>query len=298
MTRRQLQAMGAMRGHAGQPRWQEMAAGIALSLLFHGTILFVALFGVWCAGGIEEEEGEEYDLVFDDVELLALGEERDPHALPRLTGDEGSPPDPDSMAEITEDDPEVAVEPEVEPEVEDLPDPEEVERQRREEEEARRERERRRAEQERQRRMQEALGRFESDGRGDEAPEGSPHGIAGGTATDADQANMLQTYHMRLLRAIERHWEIPSTISDTELQQLAGLVRVHVRITDAGHISEFQFQQKSDHEQFDESIERVLRQFQAQHGGSQLPMPEEEVIRQQITSRGLTLTNWERVQRR
>ena len=272
-----------------------MAAGIALSALFHGTIIGIALFGVWCSSGeVEEEEG--YEVVFDDVELLALGEEPDPHSLPRLTGDEGSPPEADEIVDVVEEEPEVPVEQEPEPAEEAEPDPEELERQRREEE-ARREEERRRAEEERRRRMDEALGQFESDGRGDEAPEGSPDGIAGGTATDADQADMMQTYHARLLREIERHWEIPSTVSDGELAGLAGRVRVYVSLDTNGYIQSFEFRRKSGHEQFDDSIERVLRQFDASDGGNRLPMPEEPVIRQEITNRGLTLTNWESVQR-
>lgn len=288
----------APRGRREEASWQEMAAGVALTLFFHGLILVTAVFSTWCAGA-EEEPTETVEVAFDDVELLALGEEPDPHALPRLTGDEGAPPATDEMVDVVEDSPEPDTAPEPEPEPEQ-PDPEEVERQQeleRQRQEARREEERRRAEEERRRRMEEATGRFQAEGRGDEAPEGSPEGVAGGTVTDADRADMMQTYHARLLRAIERHWEIPSMIDDAELEQLAGRVRVYVELDDAGHVVNYDFRRKSDHEQFDDSIERVLRQFHHRHGGHQLPLPEQTEIRAEIVSRGLTLTNWETVQR-
>ena len=286
----------------GRPRAsrnREMAAGIALSFFFHGTILLTALLGAWWTSG-EEEEVEEYELVFDDVELLALGEEKDPHALPRLTGDEGAPPDVEEVVDV---EPETQPEP---PPEEIEPDPEQIdeearleeERRRAEEQRQREEERRRRAERERRQRLDEALGEFDTEGRGDEAPEGSPEGVAGGTATDADMANMRQTYHARLLRAIERRWEIPTTVSDSELEQLAGQVRVSVNISGQGHIVDYNFHQTSGHEQFDDSINRVLREFQAHEGGHQLPLPEHEEIRQEIINRGLTLTNWERLQRR
>ena len=278
-------------------RWREMAAGVALTIFFHGTILITALFAAWCGGG-EPEPEEEYAIVFDDVELLALGEERDPDSLPRLTGDEGTPAEQDEVLDIGDDEP-PEPEAEVEPEIEqdDEPDPEELRRER-ERREAEREAQRQREEEERQRRMNEATGRFQTEGRGDEAPEGSPDGIAGGTATDAEQANMMQTYQARLLREIERRWEIPSTISDGELQQLAGRVRVFVRLNDQGHVVEFDFRRQSGNEQFDGSIRRVIRQFEASDGGNRLPLPEEPQIRSEIINRGLILTNWETLQGR
>lgn len=298
MTRRSLQAVG---GRGRRSHNQEMAAGIVLSFLFHGTIIFTALLGAWWSSG-EVDEEDEYELVFDDIELLALGEEKDPHALPRLTGDEGAPPDVEEAVDVEPD-----LEPEPPPE-EMEPDPEQIqeeeeeaqreEERRQAEEERRREERQRRAEEERRRRMAEAMGQFDTEGRGDEAPEGSPDGVAGGTVTDADLANMEQTYHARLLRMIERHWEIPTTVSDSELQQLAGRVRVSVTLSAQGHIVDYTFREKSGHEQFDDSIERVLREFQAHEGGRQLPMPDESEIRQQIINRGLTLTNWESLQRR
>ena len=287
---------------AGTPRpdWPEIAAGIALSALFHGGIILMALVSLWLATGETEEEEEGYEVIFDDVQLLALGEERDPNALPRLTGDEGAPAEPDVVdpdLEPTEAD----VEPEIDPDPTEESDPEEAERQRREEEarleEERRVEEERRRREARQRRMQEAAGRFDAEGRGDEAPEGSPHGVPEGTVTDADMADMEQTYYARLLREIARHWEIPTTIADHEVSGLAGRVQVYVELSPQGHVERYEFRQKSGNEQFDESIERVIRQFQASGGGEQLPLPETEEIRQAVLQQGLRLQRWEHMAR-
>lgn len=265
-------------------RWPEIVAGVALSVLFHGAVVATLVIGAWIGPLFGEEETEEpVELEFQDVELLALGEEPDPHALPRLTGDEGVPQEP----EMVEPDPEV--EPDEPPEEETEPDPEQLERER--EERRRRERE------ERRRRMDQALGEFEEEGRTGEAPEGHPDGVVGGTTTDPDAADMVQTYQARLLQTIERHWEIPTVITDSELQQLAGKVRVHVQLTADGRIEDWEFRQKSGDDRFDRSIERVLQVFDVDEGDEELPMPEHEDVRAEILRRGLILSHWEHVQR-
>ena len=289
-------------GDQGSAQWSEMAAGVGLTLLFHGLILATALLSGFCTGSQlpDEEDDDALELVFEDVELLALGEEPDPHMMPRLTGDEGTPAPAEEVVDLVDDQ-----EREEPPPPESELDPEELERQRqadeqrRREEAARREEEaRQRAAEERRRRMQEATGRFQQEGPGDEAPHGSPDGVAGGTTTDADRADMMMTYQARLLREIERFWEVPATISDGELRSLAGRVRVFVNINSQGHVQDYEFRTRSGNEQFDDSIERVLRQFSASQGGNRLPLPEQPQIREQIVERGLLLTNWENVQRR
>ncbi len=282
---------------------QEMWVGLGLTLFFHGSLVLLAGLGMWLAGEVEPEDEDTVELVFDDVELLALGEEREPDQMPRLTGDEGQPLDSDEVAEV---DPEAPTE-EPEPDAEVDPDPpeeepseaeleEQRERDRRaEEERQRREEEERRRQ--RQQRLDDRLGEFEADGRGDQAPEGSPEGVEGGTVTDPELANMEQTYHARLLQTIERHWRIPTVISDEELRELAGRVAVRVELSDEGFIERYDFRQRSGHEEFDASIERVLREFQVDHGGQTLPMPDQDEIRDGLVRQGLLLSNWEYLQR-
>ncbi len=291
--------------HLGAMGRQEMWVGMGLTLLFHGTLVALAVLGLWLADGVEEEDDDALELVFDDVELLALGEEREPDQMPRFTGDEGQPLESDDVAEVDPEAPPEPPEPDAEVDPEPTEEEEEVdeeaeqrERDRRaEEEERQRQQEQEERRRERQRRMDEALGQFDADGRGDQAPEGSPEGVEGGTVTDADMANMEQTYHARLLQMIERHWRIPTVISDEELQELSGRVSVRVELSEEGHIEDFEFRQRADHDEFDASIERVLREFMADHGGHTLPMPEQDDIREQLVQRGLILSTWEHLQR-
>lgn len=281
------------RGRPGdRPDWRQVSAGLGLSLVFHGLVVAALVLSVVWASTEETEETEEVE--FQDVDLLAIGEEPDPDSLPRLTGDEGTPPE----AADVQPDPEVEPEPQPQPEPEPDPEPDEdaeqLERQR-QEEEARRQQQEEQRRQERQRRMDEALGRFEEEGRGDEAPEGHPDGVAGGTVTDPDEADMFETYTVRVLQAIERHWEIPAFLSESEIDDLAGQVEVGVRLTDDGHIDRLDFRTNSDNRHFDDSVERALRQFKADEGGEALPLPEDDEIRRGVLDQGLVLRNWERL---
>lgn len=293
MTQADLQT-GWRRRHDG--RWREKVAGIVLSLVFHGGLVAVA--GVSLLLSAQEPDEEPHEVVFDEVDLLALGEEVDPDALPKLTGDEGAPAPVEEVAPEAEE-PEPVAEPEPEPEPEEgvEPDPEAIEEESPEDDAESDEERRRREDEERRRQMDEALGEFEASGRTDDAPEGSPMGVEGGTASDADEADMVQTYHARLLQEIERRWEVPATLSDSQLKDLAGQVRVFVQLDDDGHIRSYEIREHSENDQFDASIERVLRQFQADDGGEVLPMPEQEQIRREIIHRGLMLTNWETLDR-
>ncbi len=277
----------ARAGKRDPVRWPEVAAGVVMSLFLHGGIALVAVIAALVAP--EVEPTETLDVVFEEVELLALGEIRDSAELPRLPGD-FSPPEADTVVidpTVEEPDPQPATEPE---DVE--PDPAAIQRQR-EEEEARQEEEERRAREERQRRREAALGRLDSVGPGDDVPEGSPLGVEGGTVSDEALANMMQTYQVRVLQEIQRYWEVPATLSEQELQQLYGRVRVHVRLSESGHVTSYRILARSGNEQFDGSIERVIQRFERQRGGRTLPMPDQADLRREVLRQGLTLTNWE-----
>ncbi len=145
--------------------------------------------------------------------------------------------------------------------------------------------------------MDDALGEHRREGRGDEAPEGHPDGVEGGTALDPDQADMTQTYHSRVSQVIGEHWVIPTLISDDEVDELAGRIRVVVRLTEQGHVDSYEFREKSGHQEFDASVERVIREFEADTGGLTLPLPEQEGLRAMALDGGLILQSWEHVPR-
>lgn len=275
-----------MRG-GNSSHWQHIAAGAALSALFHGLVIAGLVLSIWWTP--EEEESEYYDVVFEELDLLALGELPDPNALPRIAG--GAPPVAveDEVVLEPEREPEAIVEPETPREPE--PDPEAIRRQR-EEEEARREEEQRRRREERRRQMERELSEFEAEGRGSGAPVGSPDGVPEGTVSDAALANMQQTYQARLRREIQQHWQVPVTIPDEELRRLVGRVRVYVRLSADGYIEEYEFTARSDNDQFNDSVERVLRRFERRTGRS-LPMPSQPELQREVLRQGLNLNVWD-----
>lgn len=278
-----------------RPRVGEIGAGIALSLLFHTLVAAALVVSAFWSPDTEEQQPEEQpeEIEFQDVELLALGEPPDPDQLPRITGDEGAPPDTDDVVP----DPQVDPEPDPSPQPDEQPDPDpadppddpEPEQAQTEPEE----RQQQRRDEQRRRQMDEALGRFEQQGPTDEAPEGHPDGVPGGTTADPDAADLAHTYQARLLDALERHWEIPAVISDSEVRQLSGVVSVSVDIDESGHVQDYEFREESGNDQFDNSIERVLREFEADGGGETLPLPEDDELHRQIVEQRLILSNWE-----
>src|SRR5690554_4561410 len=80
----------------------EIGAGIALTLALHGIIAL----SVWWAANLAPEEPEKLEMVFERVELLALGEERPEAALPRMANPEPPPPAPEEAVVVP--DPEAA----------------------------------------------------------------------------------------------------------------------------------------------------------------------------------------------
>lgn len=267
----------------------EILAGVMTSLFLHGLILGVAVLSVVLGGHDPEEESEFVEVIFEEVELLAFGEIRNPDELPRLSADAPAVVD---EVRLDVERPEEVPEPPPEPEV-DL-EARERERERREQ---LREEERRQAAEDRERRRQEALARAQGTGGGVEMPEGSPEGVIGGTVSDAALADMRATYQVRIRQELERVWEVPMTISADELERLAGQVRVAVRINDVGHITSYRFLDRSENPQFDDSIERALQRFQRDRGGRTLPLPEQSELRSEVLRGGMSLSNWKVMQR-
>lgn len=68
---------------------------------------------------------------------------------------------------------------------------------------------------------------------------------------------------------------------------------VYIRLSQRGDVVSYEFKQRSGNEQFDASIERVIRKFQPSGGGKRLPLPENEEVRQIVIRQGLNLNAWE-----
>ncbi|MFB6373500.1 MAG: TonB C-terminal domain-containing protein, partial [Bradymonadaceae bacterium] len=71
----------------------------------------------------------------------------------------------------------------------------------------------------------------------------------------------------------------------------------YVRLSKNGHVVTYRFKQRSSNEQFNDSIDRLLRKFETSGGGKSLPLPEDEKAKKVVLQEGLNLKNWEVTQR-
>ncbi|MGM0556417.1 MAG: TonB C-terminal domain-containing protein [Myxococcota bacterium] len=250
-----------------------VAGSVIASLVFHAALAGLMVWGTMLSEEDMEEDAAPETLKFENVELLALGEEKPPEQLPRLANP--APP------EVDEDAVNLAAEQKPEPEKE------------KEEEKKDKDRE------DREKRMADALSQLNNPNRpsNTDTPEGREEGVAGGTATDPELASKMQTWQAKLKAALVQHWEVPTTLTDAEVEQLAGKVNVRVKISSTGRILNFRFLEKSGNEQFDASINAVLEKFSATGGGKQLPMPNDPGVTRQLVQQPLLLQQWDALAR-
>lgn len=249
--------------------------GIVTSLLLHGAIAGGMVLSAIYAG--QERAPQPELLEFQNVELLALGEEKPAAQLPRIANPEPPEVEEEAVNLAKPRDPEPEETP-PEPKKEPKPQPEAQPRD------------------SRRNKLLDQLEDLHNPNRpsNDNIPEGSADGVAGGTASDAAMANMMNTYQAQLLQALLKYWSVPTTLSDSEINALAGTVAVYVRLSDSGHVVSSRFVTKSGNEQFDSSIERLLRRFEVR-GGRKLPMPDDAQVRELVVREGLNLTNWKAI---
>ena len=201
-------------------------------------------------------------------ELLALGEEKPPQALPRIA----NPPPPEVKPDVvdpTPDDSPSLQKPEVKPE----PPPETPEEVRR-------------------KKMQDALSALHDPNRpvNDDTPAGSEEGVVGGTVSDAALAHLMNTYTARLIQALRERREAPSSLSEEEIAALDRKVAIYVRLSSEGHILSYQWVKRSGNDLYDDSLELTLKRFMLQYGGRTLPLPEQPEVREQVLLQGLRFT--------
>jgi outer membrane biosynthesis protein TonB len=98
--------------------------------------------------------------------------------------------------------------------------------------------------------------------------EGDPDGIVEGTKATGDE---LEIYLGKLYSYFRRGWQVPTQLSEEDLQKLACVIELS--ITENGRIGEFEVSRPSGNEAFDESVRRRMSQAE----GSDLPVPPESV---------------------
>ena len=98
--------------------------------------------------------------------------------------------------------------------------------------------------------------------------EGDPDGIVEGTEATGDE---LQIYLGKLYSYFRRGWQVPTALTDEELQKLACVIELSV--TKDGRVGEYEVKRPSGNEVFDESVRRRMNQAE----GSELPGPPESV---------------------
>jgi hypothetical protein len=127
----------------------------------------------------------------------------------------------------------------------------------------------------------------------DALPAGREDGVRGGTISDAAMANLMGTYQAKLLAELTRGWVMPTTISDDEIKRLSGQAAVYVRLSPEGHIVSYTWRKRSENDQFNDSIDRLLKRYQVAFGGQKLPLPDNDEVREAVIKQGLNLRNWE-----
>lgn len=101
--------------------------------------------------------------------------------------------------------------------------------------------------------------------------EGDPDGIAEGTKASGTEREI---YIGKLYSYFRSGWQVPTLITDDELQKLACMVELS--ITKNGRVGEYEVKRASGNEAFDDSVRRRLDQTQ----GGKLPPPPESVASQ------------------
>lgn len=262
-------------GYPGAGREVETAhvvGGFVVTVLLHGVLIGLVILGTMRGGENIEEEIQPKMLEFEQVDLLALGEEKPPNQLPRIANPAPPEKKQDEIVLNKPDQPVVELE-EKEPEkAEEKEDPEE-----------------------RKKKMLDALSALHNPNRptNEDIPEGAEEGVVGGSVSDAALANLTKTYAAKLNAEITRFWDVPKAVAPADIKKLSGQVSVYIRLSPEGHVTTYRFRSKSENPQFNDSIDRVLKRFQVSYGGRTLPLPDTPEVKQAVLTQGINLNSWE-----
>lgn len=251
-------------------RGSDITAGIATSFLLHAAIITSIVIATMRSNAGMEQEIAPKMLEFEEVELLALGEEKPPEVLPRIANPEPVTKPPDEVILEQPD------EPVIELKKEETKDVKEDEK-------------------DRKKKMLEALSALNNPNRptNDDTPAGSEQGVVGGDISNAALANLMGTYASKLVGELGSVWDLPTTIAPSEVSDLSNQVEVYVRLSNGGNIVSYQFRRKSANDQFNDSIERVLKRFMVAYGGRTLPLPDDPAVKDAVVREGLNLKEWQ-----
>ncbi len=98
--------------------------------------------------------------------------------------------------------------------------------------------------------------------------EGDPEGIVEGTKASGDE---LEIYLGKLYSYFRRGWQVPTLLTDEELQKLACVIELS--ITSDGRVGDYEVKRASGNEAFDESVRRRMSEAE----GAELPSPPDSV---------------------
>jgi outer membrane biosynthesis protein TonB len=98
--------------------------------------------------------------------------------------------------------------------------------------------------------------------------EGDPEGIVEGTKASGDE---VEIYLGKLYSYFRSGWQVPTLISDEELQKLACVIELS--ITEDGRVGDYEVKRPSGNEAFDDSVRRRMSQAE----GAELPAPPKTV---------------------
>ncbi len=255
----------------------QMVQGMVVSLAVHMAIFIAIMIGTITGSQAIEAKTEEQLAPFTPVDLVRLGEERPEDELPRLT----NPP------------------PKVEEEDVVVPDqkPKDTIAEKKPEKDKKAQRVQKKPKEEKRNNL---LDEFDHDPNrpvSKDLPKGHKEGVPEGTISDAAAANLMRTWNAKVNAAVVRRWQIPRSLGEEKLKELAGRTAVRIRISAEGYIVSFSFARRSGDAHFDSTIERAVKSFMPAYGGGKLPMPEDASLRSKVVSRGVTLTGWRNVVR-
>ena len=228
--------------------------GMLFTVAVHGLIIY------WIYASAHANAAEPkaaFELPVTTVEILGFGEPRDPNELPEHAVTE----------EEVQQQEAVVVNREPEPE----PQPDEPDERRETQEEVEEER------------PQDDAHANPHRPTNDRTPEGSQDGLRGHRGVSDSQLNHWATL---IFGAIERRYQRPQGISDTELSSLEG--RIQIYFNRDGRITRWRWRDRSGNRLWDDSVETALNQFR--FGSYRLPLPfDNEGLLDALVDQGLRL---------
>ena len=266
-------------GRRGELSTGMFAAAFAWTLLFHGVIIGLVIWGTATKEEALEEQIEPKMLEFEDVELLALGKPKPPKALPTISNpapkvkkaqpvalkktDAVPTSKPPPKVTPTDDEPPKPADVDAK-EVPDAPDDD----------------------------LLNAIEGLNDPNRptNDEAPEGDAKGVAGGSLSDAALASLMNTYQAKLMLAFRSKRTVPTTLSAEQVKAFDKKAQIYIRLSQSGNIVSYKWVRRSGNDQYDDSIETAVKKFMVKFGANTLPLPDSEEVKQEVLKKGLRLT--------